>query len=102
MVDALDEYILNQIPEFDGVKLVSVSKEGMEIAQSEAAKEKWKQTKEDYKDFSEWLKEKLSGKVSKVEVSNRLTSSPCVLVTGKYGYSANMQRIMAAQTLGGN
>merc|ERR1712146_467277 len=101
MTDPLDEYLISSIPEFDGVKLMSATKEGIEIAQSEAAKKKAKALKEDFKDFSEWLKTKLDKKVSKVEVSDRLTSSPCILVTSKYGWSANMERIAKAQTMGG-
>eukprot|EP00471_Norrisiella_sphaerica_P013898 CAMPEP_0184496932 /NCGR_PEP_ID=MMETSP0113_2-20130426/35261_1 /TAXON_ID=91329 /ORGANISM="Norrisiella sphaerica, Strain BC52" /LENGTH=733 /DNA_ID=CAMNT_0026883805 /DNA_START=6 /DNA_END=2207 /DNA_ORIENTATION=- len=100
MVDPLDEYIINAIPEFDGIRLQSVTKEDLEIAQSEAAKEKAKKLKEEFKPFSEWLATKLGKRVSKVEVSNRLAQSPCVLVTSKYGWSANMERIMKAQTLG--
>eukprot|EP00466_Bigelowiella_natans_P005275 jgi/Bigna1/53204/estExt_Genewise1Plus.C_160148 len=100
MVDPLDEYVINSIPEFDGVKLMSVTKEDLEITQSEAAKEREKKLKEEFKPFSEWLAKKLGKKVSKVEVSNRLAQSPCVLVTSKYGWSANMERIMKAQTLG--
>mmetsp|Transcript_21647 Transcript_21647/g.42014 ORF Transcript_21647/g.42014 Transcript_21647/m.42014 type:complete len:449 (+) Transcript_21647:411-1757(+) len=100
MVDPLDEYVLNAIPEFDGVRLMSVTKEDIEIAESEAAKEKANALKEEFKPFGEWLSGKLGKKVSKVEVSNRLAQSPCVLVTSKYGWSANMERIMKAQTLG--
>ena len=99
MVDPLDEYVVNQLNEFDGIKLQSVSKEGLEVSQSEAAKAKEKELKEEFKDFSKWLADKLGNKVSKVEVSNRLAQSPCILVTSKYGWSANMERIMKAQTL---
>ena len=59
MVDPLDEYVVNQLNEFDGIKLQSVSKEGLEVSQSEAAKAKEKELKEEFKDFGKWLADKL-------------------------------------------
>jgi heat shock protein 90kDa beta len=48
----------------------------------------------------DFIQEELGGKVSKVNVSARLTDSPCILVTSQYGWSANMQRIMKSQPMG--
>merc|ERR1712195_381654 len=70
MIDPIDEYCVQQLKEYDGKKLVSVTKEGLKFDEAE-----------------------------KVVVSERLTDAPCCLVTGEYGWSANMERIMRAQAL---
>lgn len=99
MVEPIDEYCVQQLKVFDGKKLVCASKEGMELEESEDEKK----TREDEKKACEALctviKEHLGDKVEKVVVSERLSDSPCILVTGEYGWSANMERIMKAQAL---
>jgi len=94
MVDPLDEYVVQTLTEFDGNSLQSVTKEGLKLG-DEA---RFEALKEEYEDFSKWLAEIYGDKVEKVVVSSRLADSPCVLVTGQYGWSANMERIMKAQT----
>nr|GMD75400.1 heat shock protein 90-5, chloroplastic-like [Ipomoea batatas] len=61
---------------------------------------KERETKQEYNLLCDWIKQQLGDKVAKVQVSKRLSSSPCVLVSGKFGWSANMERLMRAQTLG--
>merc|ERR1711967_65906 len=72
MTDPIDEYAVQQLKEYDGKKLMAVTKEGLDLEKTE---------------------------VEKMVVSERLSSSPCCLVTGEYGWYANMERIMKAQAL---
>uniref|UniRef100_A0A7N8XF35 Heat shock protein 90, alpha (cytosolic), class B member 1 n=1 Tax=Mastacembelus armatus TaxID=205130 RepID=A0A7N8XF35_9TELE len=83
MTEPIDEYCVQQLKEFDGKSLVSVTKEGLEL-------------------LCKLMKEILDKKVEKVTVSNRLVSSPCCIVTSTYGWTANMERIMKAQALRDN
>merc|ERR1712003_463718 len=87
LVDPIDEYAVQQLKEFEGKKLLSATKEGLQMAEDE----------EEKKAFEE-AKTKAEGlcKLMKVVVSNRLADSPCCLVTGEFGWSANMERIMKA------
>merc|ERR1712127_525783 len=99
MVDPIDEYAVQQLKEFDGKKLLSASKEGLDLADDEDEKAAFEEAKAKTEPLYKLMKEVLGDKVEKVVVSNRLADSPCVLVTGEYGWSANMERIMKAQAL---
>jgi molecular chaperone HtpG len=99
MVDPIDEYAVQQLKEYDGHKLVSVTKEGLKFEESEEEKKAWEELCADFEPLSKLMKEILGDKVEKVVMSERVTESPCVLVTGEYGWSANMERIMKAQAL---
>merc|ERR1712196_433270 len=98
MVDPIDEYCVQQLKEFDGKKLKSVTKEGLDL-EDEEEKKTLEEQKADYESLCKLIKEVLGDKVEKVVVSNRVQESPCVLVTSEYGWSANMERIMKAQAL---
>lgn len=99
MVEPIDEYCVQQLKEFDGKKLVCASKEGMELEENEEDKKKREDEKKACESLCTVIKEHLGDKVEKVVVSERLSDSPCILVTGEYGWSANMERIMKAQAL---
>jgi len=99
MVDPLDEYVVQQLPEFDGKKLQSATKDLPIDSKDKKSQEK---LEEENKDVLKWLKDTYGSKVEKVTVSTKLTSSPCAVTTGQYGYTANMERIMRAQTFSDN
>jgi molecular chaperone HtpG len=99
MVDAIDEYVVQQLKEYDGHTLICATKEGLTFDDDEDERKAFEEAKQACEKMCGVIKEVLDGKVSKVVVSNRITDSPCVLVTGEYGWSANMERIMKAQAL---
>jgi len=99
MVDPIDEYVTQQLKEYEGKQLVSISKEGLELPETEEEKKKREEDKAKYENLCKVMKDILDKKVEKVVISNRLVSSPCCIVTSQYGWSANMERIMKAQAL---
>ncbi|KAM7504332.1 hypothetical protein LguiB_003236 [Lonicera macranthoides] len=99
MVDAIDEYAVGQLKEFEGKKLVSATKEGLKLEETEDEKKKQEALKEKFEGLCKVIKDVLGDKVEKVVVSDRVVDSPCCLVTGEYGWTANMERIMKAQAL---
>merc|ERR1711973_498795 len=99
MTEPIDEYVVQQLKEFDGKNLVSVTKEGLELPEDEEEKKKREADKEKFEPLCKVMKDILDKKVEKVVVSGRLVSSPCCIVTSQYGWTANMERIMKAQAL---
>merc|ERR1711906_5890 len=101
MTDPIDEYAVQHMDEFEDNKLMNASKEDLKFGDKEEKKEKKRRekAKENLKDLIEWYKKTLGERVEKIIVSNRLTTSPMAVVTGTYGYTANMERLMKAQAL---
>merc|ERR1712100_140449 len=100
MTDPIDEYAVQQLKEYDGKKLVAVTKEGLDLEKTEEEKKEFEEKKAACETLCKLMKEVLGDKTEKVVVTDRLSSSPCCLVTGEYGWSANMERIMKAQASG--
>jgi molecular chaperone HtpG len=98
MCDPLDEYITQQVRDYKDKKLVCVTKENTEIDNNESEKEELERSKVEFKNVCDYMKSTLSDDVEKVVVSNKLSNSPCVLSTSEFGWTANMQRILKAQT----
>ena len=99
MVDPIDEYVIQQLKEYDGKKLKNCSKEGLDIEESEDEKKKREEQKTAFEGLCKHVKEVLGDKIEKCQLGFRLAESPCVLVTSEWGWSANMERIMKAQAL---
>merc|ERR1719231_572113 len=93
MVDPIDEYCVQQLKEYDGKKLKSVTKEGLDL-DTEEEKKKTEELKAEYEPLCKLIKEVLGDKVEKVLIGTRIADSPVVLVTSEHGWSANMERIM--------
>jgi molecular chaperone HtpG len=102
LVDPIDEYMVQQLKEYDGKKLISVTKEGLDLEDTEDEKKKREEEKARFEPLCKLMKDVLGDKVEKVVVSSRIDESPCVLVTSEHGWTANMERIMKAQALRDN
>ncbi|KAL8161432.1 hypothetical protein V2J09_012921 [Rumex salicifolius] len=98
LVDPIDEVAIQNLQTYKEKKFVDISKEDLDLGDEDEVKER--ESKQEYNLLCDWIKQQLGDKVAKVQVSKRLSSSPCVLVSGKFGWSANMERLMKAQTLG--
>jgi len=99
MVDPIDEYCTQQLKEYEGKKLINATKEGLQIEEDDDEKKAFEEAKAKTESLCKLIKEVLDDKVEKVVISNRLDDSPCCIVTGEYGWSANMERIMKSQAL---
>uniref|UniRef100_A0A7S3INF8 Histidine kinase/HSP90-like ATPase domain-containing protein n=1 Tax=Strombidium inclinatum TaxID=197538 RepID=A0A7S3INF8_9SPIT len=99
LVDPIDEYMVQQLKDYDDKKLKCVTKEGLELDETEDEKKKREEEKAKFEPLCKLMKEILGDKVEKVVIGTRIEESPCVLVTSEHGWSANMERIMKAQAL---
>lgn len=94
--DPVDEYLMQYLMDYEGKQFQNVSKDGLKIGKDSKSKE----LKDSFKELTKWWKGTLkTGDVDDVKISSRLDNTPCVVVTSKFGWSANMERLMQAQTL---
>ncbi|XVF03119.1 hypothetical protein REPUB_Repub04eG0233400 [Reevesia pubescens] len=98
LIEPIDEVAIQNLQTYKEKKFVDISKEDLELGDEDEVKER--ETKQEYNLLCDWIKQQLGDRVAKVQISKRLSSSPCVLVSGKFGWSANMERLMKAQALG--
>merc|ERR1712196_348255 len=99
LVDPIDEYMVQQMKDYDDKKLKSITKEGLDLDETDEEKKKKEEEKAKFENLCKLMKDILGDKVEKVVLGSRMDESPCVLVTSEYGWSANMERIMKAQAL---
>jgi len=102
LIDPIDEYAIQQLKDYEGKTLKCVTKEGLEMDETEEEKKSLEELKQSYEPLCKKIKEVLDTKVEKVVVGVRMEDSPCVLVTSEYGWTANMERIMKSQALRDN
>jgi molecular chaperone HtpG len=102
MTEAIDEYMMQQLKEFNGKKFASITKSGVDLEDTEEEKQKAEKLKEENKQLCEVIKDTLGDQVEKVATSSRIVNSPCCIVTGEHGWSAYMEKIMKSQALRNN
>ncbi|RLN00802.1 heat shock protein 90-6, mitochondrial [Panicum miliaceum] len=98
LVDPMDEVAIQNLSSYKDKKFVDISKEDLDLGDKNEEREK--EIKQEFSQTCDWIKKRLGDKVARVDISNRLSSSPCVLVAAKFGWSANMERLMRAQSMG--
>jgi len=99
LVDPIDEYAIQQLKDYQGKSMACATKEGLDLGLTEEEKKQAEERKAQFEDLCKKVKDILGKKVEKVVISDRMIGSPCSLVTGEFGWSANMERIMRAQAL---
>merc|ERR1711976_2186 len=110
LTDHLDEPCIQKLADYEGKKFVSIQKADVKLDETEEEKKRFTKLKDMYKPLTDWWKGKLTDltekgamkdagvKVEKVEISNRLTESPVGVVTSQFGYSAQQEKVMKAQS----
>merc|ERR1711974_377294 len=100
LTEAVDEYAISALPEFEGKKFQNVAKEGFSIdGDTDGAKARKAEIAEKFEPLTKWLgDDALKDHILRAEVSERLTDSPCALITSKFGWTGNMQKIIQSQT----
>merc|ERR1712154_37230 len=99
LTDPIDEYAIQKLKDYKGKSLACATKEGLDLGLTEEEKKAKEEEKAAFEGLCKKVKDILGSKVEKVSISDRMVGSPCSLVTGEYGWSANMERIMRAQAL---
>jgi len=102
LVDPVDEYAASSLPEFDGKKLQNAAKEGLDLGEGLTDKDDDEALEAEFADLTLWLKLKLADKIEKVVLSRRLYDSPAALISGHFGYSPAMKKVMTSQALASN
>jgi len=102
MTDPIDEYCMQAMKDYDSKKFIAITKGDFEIDETDDEKKQFEDEKKANENLCKIIKETLGDKVEKVEISKRLTDSPCLISTSQHGWSAYMERIMKSQALRDN
>merc|ERR1711871_1798508 len=97
MTDSIDEYSLQHLTEFEGKRLINAAREGLKLEEDDKDKKRLELYKEDFKPTIDFMKDKLGKKVEKVAISTHLVSSPCMISSADYGWTAQMEKVMKSQ-----
>jgi heat shock protein beta len=97
MTDSVDEYTVQHLTEYEGKRLINASREGLKLEEGEKDKKREEAYKEMFKPLIDYTKETLGKKVEKVQISKHLVSSPVVVLSADYGWTAQMEKVMKSQ-----
>eukprot|EP00919_Chromeraceae_sp_WS-2016_P026296 GHVR01062231.1.p1 GENE.GHVR01062231.1~~GHVR01062231.1.p1 ORF type:complete len:799 (-),score=205.03 GHVR01062231.1:287-2683(-) len=100
LTEQMDEPCVQRLTDYEGKKFVSIQKGNVNLGETDDDKKRWKKLKAMYEPLTKWFKDILADKIFKVDLSKRLVSDPCTVVSSEYGYSAQMEKIMKAQSFG--
>ncbi|NCZ48109.1 MAG: hypothetical protein EBX59_11230 [Betaproteobacteria bacterium] len=96
LTDRVDEWMLSYLQEFDGKKLLSVAKGGLDLSglDDESEKEKVEASSKALKPLLDAIKDALADRVKEVRVTQRLTESPSCLVSEEGDISGHLERLL--------
>lgn len=99
LTDPIDEYLFNNLSDFEGHRFHSVTKEGVKFKDEDqdTVKRRNKAYKEKFSPLTKYLKKTYGESVSRVSISQRLEDYPAIVSNADYAHSANMERILRAQ-----
>lgn len=103
MTEPLDEYIMQRIQEYEGKQFICISKNTDLFDESEDQKKEKEEEFKKYEEFCTFVKNTVmqnkQDTISKVSMGDRIgKGTPCIVTTDVYGITANMERIMKAQS----
>ncbi|MXX30003.1 MAG: molecular chaperone HtpG [Gammaproteobacteria bacterium] len=104
LFDRIDEWLMSNLPEFDGKAFQDITRAGLVLpgeagdktAEGEDSQKDASKDESDDDPLADRIKAALGDRVEAVRASTRLTDSPACLVQGEFALGRQMQRIMEA------
>ena len=100
--EPIDEYLMQHAREFGKYQFQHVAKEGLKLGDDDLTASQLEELTDKFKPLAKYFETVLGSKIERVNISVRLTESPCALVAAKYGWTGNMEKLMASQSVGAN